>query len=97
MFYHPGSATNMEDLQKGMHQVWIQVGAKLTPKYPIRDDAEAYYQLRTTVGHPMNIFPRWYHSTKYIIGLDMEKISGAGFTGMNTKACDLLTINSRNC
>ena len=34
---------------------------------------------------------------KYIIGLDMEKISGAGFTGMNTKAGDLLTINFRNC
>ena len=27
----------------------------------------------------------------------MEKISGAGFTGMNTKAGDLLSINFRNC
>ena len=31
------------------------------------------------------------------IGLDMEKISGAGFTGMNTKAGDLLSINFRDC
>ena len=29
--------------------------------------------------------------------MDLEKISGAGFTGMNTKAGDLLTINFRNC
>ena len=27
----------------------------------------------------------------------MEKISGAGFTGMNTKAGDLLAIHFRNC
>ena len=31
------------------------------------------------------------------MGLDCEKISGAGFTGMNTKAGDLLTANFRNC
>ena len=95
-FHHPGSATNMEDLEKGMHQVWIQAGSKLIPEYPIRDDTEAYYKLRKTVGHP-NIFSRWCHPTEYIIGLDMEKISGAGFTGMNTKAGDLLTVNFRNC
>ena len=39
----------------------------------------------------------WYRSRKYIVGLDLEKISGAGFTGMSTKAGDLLTINFRDC
>ena len=38
-----------------------------------------------------------YRSRKYIIGLDLEKISGAGFTSLNTKAGDLLTINFRGC
>ena len=85
----------MEDLEKGMHQVWIQVGSKLIPEYPIRDDTEAYYQLQKTVGHPINICSRWYHSTKYIHGLDMEKISGAGFTGMNTKNGDLLIMTMK--
>ena len=33
----------------------------------------------------------------YTLGIDCEKISGAGFTGMNTKAGDLLTLNFRNC
>ena len=51
--------------EKGMHQVWIQVGSKFIPEYPIRDDTEAYYQLRKTVGHPIDIFSRWYHSTRY--------------------------------
>ena len=95
-FYHPASSSNMEGLEKGQHQVWIQVGAKQIPEYPIKDCTEAYYQLRKTVGHP-NIFSRWYHSTKYTVVLDMEKISGAGFTGMNTKACDLVTTNFRDC
>ena len=39
----------------------------------------------------------WYRSRKYIIGLDLERISGAGFTGMSTNAGDLLTINFRDC
>ena len=39
----------------------------------------------------------WYRSRKYIIGLDLGKVSGAGFTGMNTKSGDLLTINSKDC
>ena len=39
----------------------------------------------------------WYRSRKYIIGLDLGKISGAGFTGLSTKAGDLLTINFRGC
>ena len=39
----------------------------------------------------------WYRSRKYIIGLDLQKISGAGFTGLSTKAGDLLTKNFKEC
>ena len=39
----------------------------------------------------------WYRSRKYIIGLDLEKISGAGCTGVSTKAGDLLTLNFKDC
>ena len=72
-FYHPASVINLEDLEKGQHQFWIQVGNKLIPEYPVRDCTEAFYNLRKTVGHPINILSRWYHSTKYIMALDMEK------------------------
>ena len=55
-------------------------------------------QLRKTVGNrPLHLYGRWYRSHRYIIDLDIEKISGAGFTGINTKAGDLLTINFRQC
>ena len=39
----------------------------------------------------------WYRFHKYIIGLDLGKISGAGFTGLSTKPADLLTLNFRDC
>ena len=80
------------------HQVWIQTGSKLVPEYPITSVTEAlYHQLKEAVGTPFQMYARWYRIHKYIIGLDLEKISGAGFTGMKTKAGDLLTLSSRNC
>ena len=39
----------------------------------------------------------WYRPRKYIVGLDLDKFSGAGFTGLSTKAGDLLTINIKDC
>ena len=95
-YYHPASSSNLGNLEAGQHQFWIQVGSKLIPEYPIRDCTEAFYNLRKTVGHPINIFSRWYHSIKYIIGLDMEKTKDS-HSGMNTKAGDLLTISFRDC
>ena len=97
-FYHPCSGMlGTEDLETGNHQFWIQLGSKLSPEYPITSGNEAYYHLRKAVGHPINIYARWYHTTKYIIGIDMEKISGAGFTGQSTKAGEILTLNFRDC
>ena len=95
-FYHPASMRAAENIEEGQPQCWLQVGSKLFPEYPIRDSSEAYYQLRQTVGKPIHIYSRWYRITKYIIGMDMEKISEAGFIGL-TKAGDLLTVNFRGC
>ena len=54
-FYHPASSSNLENLEAGQHQVWLQVGSKLIPEYPIKDCTEAFYHLRKTAGHPINI------------------------------------------
>ena len=95
-FHHPAEAT-WEDLEKGQHQFQLQIGSELIPECPIEDSTKCFYHLRKTVGHPISIYSRWYHSTKYVIGVDMEKMSGAGFSGMNTKAVDLITVNFRDC
>ena len=67
-FYHPAGA-GVEDLEKGQHQFQLQIGSKLIPEYPIKDSTEFFYHLRKTVGSPISIYSRWYHSTKYILSL----------------------------
>ena len=98
-FYHPMSGSlDCENYNIDYeHQCWLQIGSMQIPEYPINSITEAYYQLKKVVGIPFYIHSRWYRTQRYIVGLDCEKISGAGFTGLNAKAGDLLTINFRNC
>ena len=76
----------------------IQVGSKLFPEYPIRSHSEAYYQLRKTTGTNDDKFFTngigWksYRSAKFILAIDTEKVLEAGFTGINTRAGDILNL-----
>ena len=76
----------------------IQIGSKLFPEYPIRSHNEAYYQLRKTLGiqssslHSFDIKGYEYRTRKFIMGIDTEKVLEAGFTGMNTRANDMLSV-----
>ena len=92
-FYHPCS-TNGQLTLANEHSYQVQTGAKLVPEHPVNSLSESYSQLKKTVGRSFKMHSSWYRSRKYIIGLDLERISGAGFIVMSTKACDLLTINS---
>lgn len=68
------------------------------PEYPIRSHNEAFYQLSKALGvqasalHNFDISSREYRSTKLILATDCEKVLEAGFTGLNTRAGDLMTI-----
>ena len=97
-FFHP-IAVKLNDAYdvSDEHSVQLQIGSKIIPEYPMTSVTESLSQLRKTVGKPLHIYGRWYRSHRYIIGLDLEKISGAGFTGMSTKAGDQLTINFKDC
>jgi len=76
----------------------FQIGSKLYPEYPMRSTAEVFYQLRKTLGihtssfHNVDISPQQWVSSKFIVAIDTEKVLAAGFTGLNTRAGDLLTI-----
>jgi len=82
----------------GEFEYHMQIGSKLYPEYPIRSHAEAYYQLRKTLGHQSSTIHNFaitagkYKSTKFVLGIDTEKVLEAGFTGLNTRAGDLLTV-----
>ena len=82
----------------GEFEAQLQLGAKLYPEYPIRSHAEAYYQLRKTLGaqssnvHKFDVDCHEYRTCKFVWATDMERVLEAGFTGMNTRAGDILNI-----
>ena len=101
-FYSPmesftGADLNIYDADGEIADFQIQVGSKLFPEYPIRSHAEAYYQLRKTLGkhdqhNSFDITQHEYRCRKFVLGIDMEKVLEAGYTGLNTRAGDLMNI-----
>ena len=49
--------------------------------------------LENTAVHNFDISGMEYRTSKFVIGIDTEKITEAGWTGLNTRAGDLLTVN----
>ena len=86
----------------GEFEFYIQIGSKLFPEYPIRSHNEAYYQLKKTLGvqassvHNFNITPLEYRDNKFILGTDCEKVLDAGFTGINTRAGELMVVSYKH-
>ena len=77
-----------------------QIGSKKFPEYPVRSSAQAFYQLRKALGvHDINaqmdINAKTYRNTKYVLGVDLEKVLGASFSGYNSKSGDLLTLKQK--
>lgn len=74
----------------------LQVGGKSFPQMPINNVAESWAKLRSAVAaygkHPLSIKSREYHSTKFVQGLDLEKLSGVGYTGLSTKNGEMITV-----
>lgn len=76
----------------------LQIGSKLYPEYPIRSHSEAFYQLKKTLGvqssdvHSFDINARQYRDARFILGIDTEKVLDAGWTGLNTRSGDLMSV-----
>ena len=45
--------------------------------------------------HSFDISPQEYRDNRLIIGIDIEKSLGASFTGLNTRAGDLMTVRMK--
>jgi hypothetical protein len=101
-FFSPGNPDNVEGvLAMGSapeFEFQLQIGSKLFPEYPIRSHQEAYYQLKKTLGvhassvHNFDVSAVQYRDHRFILGTDCEKVLDAGFTGINTRAGDLMTV-----
>jgi len=82
----------------GEFEFYMQIGSLLYPQQRIRSHAESMYQLKKCLGlasssvHNFDISGLEYRNSKFIIGIDTEKIIEAGWTGLNTRSGDLLSI-----
>ncbi|MFM7986061.1 MAG: hypothetical protein ACKPKO_42780, partial [Candidatus Fonsibacter sp.] len=95
-FFSPMSQNTMlwvtQQYADGEFEFHMHIGSKLYPEYLIRSQAEAFYQLRNTLGfqatpyHATHITRSEYRESKFIVGIDTEKVLEAGFTGLNTRA-----------
>ena len=102
-FFSPAFAVNTDGVlthdSDGEFEFQLQIGSKLFPEYPIRSHNEAYYQLKKTLGvqasavHNFDISATEYRDYKFILGTDCEKVLDAGFTGLNTRSGDLLSVS----
>ena len=91
-------AGNLCNEEAGEFEYQLQIGSKLYPEYPVRSHNEAYYNLMKTLGvqassvHNFDINPIQFRDYKFILATDCERVLNAGFTGINTRAGDLLTV-----
>ena len=97
-FWHPMS-TGAGAYDAGKEtEIHVQIGSKLFPEYPLRSASESFSQLRKTMGihqspfHSLDITGDQYRDYKFICAIDTEKVLEAGFTGLNTRAGDLMTV-----
>ena len=97
-FWHPmASGSGLYNSGKEL-ELHVQIGSKLFPEYPIRSISETFSQLRKTMGihqspfHSLDIKGVQYRDYKFVCAIDTEKVLEAGFTGLNTRAGDLMTV-----
>ena len=95
-FYHPVSINGQMALVSEQ-QYQVQIGSKLIPEYPVTSVTESYMQLIKTVGRAFKMHSNWYRIRKYIIGLVLERVTGAGLTGLSLRNGDLLILNFKDC
>ena len=76
----------------------IQIGSKQIPEYPCRSISASYSELKKALGilgspwHSISPSHQQYCRDHYRIGIDCERVLDASWTGLNTKAGDLLTF-----
>jgi hypothetical protein len=88
--------TNYDPAQELEFQ--IQLGGKLYPEYPCRSVNECFSILKETLNlperyqHSLSIKFDEYIRNKFIFGMDFEKVPDVDWTGINTKAGQILIV-----
>lgn len=99
-FQHPMDASSTYSKEHEL-EYQLQIGSKLFPEYPVRSLAESFTQLRKCLGvhespfHSLDVSAKQYRENKFVVGVDTEKVLEAGFTGINTRSGDLMTVKMK--
>jgi len=97
-FFHPMASGVYNPQLEFQYQV--QIGSKLFPEYPVESLAEAFAALKKTAKdtksdfHALRIGAKSYAKDKFIMATTTSKVNDAGFTGLNTRSGDLMTIKA---
>ena len=71
------------------------------PRVSVQVSGRNLYQLKKALGihgsayHSVAINPKQFRNDHFIIGIDTEKVLEAGFTGLNTRAGDLMVVRAK--
>jgi hypothetical protein len=80
-------------------QINLQLGSKLYPEYPTNNLSECFYRLREALNlpdkrlHAISINYKDYIRNKFIFCTDFQKVPDASWSGVNTKAGQVLMVN----
>ena len=80
-------------------QINLQLGTKLFPEYPTNNLSECLYRLREALNlpdkrlHVISINFKDYIRNKFIFCTDFQKVPDASWSGVNTKAGQVLMVN----
>jgi len=103
-FYHPMNSGDDDILGKTIYnpnlelEFQIQLGGKLYPEYPCRTVNECFSILKETLNlpekyqHVVSILFDDYIRNRFIFGMDFEKVPDVDWTGINTKAGQILIV-----
>ena len=100
-FHHPMdemSPSAFYDPDKEL-QIYMQLGSKLYPEYPCNNISECFYRLKEAMHlpeyhqHAISIKFQNYVRNKFIFCISFEKIQDAEWSGVNTKAGQVLMVN----
>ena len=100
VFHHP-SATDVDAAYNPLYELeyQVQVGSKQFPEYRVTYLAESWAMLTKSIRevngsdfHGIGITPAEYRRNKFIVSVNTSKMTSMGFTGLNTRSGDLMTI-----
>jgi hypothetical protein len=81
--------------------LYMQLGSKIYPEYACNNISECFYRLKEALNlpehhqHAISINFQSYTKNKFIFAISFEKIPDAEWSGVNTKAGQILMVNCK--